>query len=90
MPFISKLTVTAVFFLFFFCFVFTDNRDTLITRSHHGVLPVGSSYTEAVSFLVPHKIHGRYFFIVVTDVFDNVYEHVLENDNTNQTMVKLE
>ena len=60
-----------------------------MTRSHHGVMPVGSRYTETVSFLVPHAIHGRYFFIVVTDVFDNVYENVQENDNTNQTMVKL-
>ena len=58
-----------------------------MTRRHQGILPVGARYTESISFQVPHAIHGRYFFIVVTDIFDNIYEHVLENDNTNSTMV---
>ena len=58
-----------------------------MTRFHRGVLPVGDSYTESISFQVPHAIYGTFFFVVVTDDFDDVYENTFENDNTNSTQV---
>ena len=64
-----------------------DNSDRVQTRLHRGILPVGASYTEIVSFAVPHAIRGNYTFIVVTDIFNNVFENVLENDNSNSTQV---
>lgn len=58
------------------------------TQLHHGTLPVGASYTETVSFRVPHAIYGNYTFIVVTDVNNDVFENTFENDNRNSTQVK--
>lgn len=65
-----------------------DNRIVPVTRSHRGILPVGGSYTESISFRVPNAIHGTFFFIIVTDIFDNVYENIFNNDNTNSTQVE--
>ena len=67
--------------------LFIENSNVFISRRHTGVLTVGASYTEYATFQVPHAIHGNYFFIVATDVYDNVYEHTHENDNSNFTMV---
>lgn len=65
-----------------------DGRDVILyTLRHSGILPVGASYTESFSVQVPHAIHGTYFFIVVTDLFNNVYEHIRGNDNTNSSQV---
>ncbi len=66
-----------------------DGRDVILhTLFHRGVLPVGASYTESVSIQVPHAIFGNFFFIVVTDLFNNVYEHFFENDNTISSQVR--
>lgn len=65
----------------------TDRGDVVQTRFHHGILPVGASYTETVSFQVPHAIHGNYTFIVVTDINNAVFENTFENDNRNSTQV---
>ena len=59
----------------------------LYTTSHHGKLAVGSTYAELVSFQIPHALSGNFSFVIVTDVFNNVYENVFENDNYNSTQV---
>ncbi len=57
------------------------NASILGTIKHTGVLGVDSSYTLQHTFTAPEYILGRYFVYVVTDFYNDVYEHALENNN---------
>ena len=51
------------------------------------MLGTGSSYTQSERVTMPHAVYGDFFFIVVTDLYNNVYENIFENDNTNFSQV---
>ncbi len=50
--------------------------------SHSGALTSGASYTVSRQVTLPEGISGDWHFIVVTDAYNYVFEHVLENNNT--------
>lgn len=47
-----------------------------------GVLEVDSSYAQGLTGTLPNGISGTYFVHVITDFFQNEYEHASENNNT--------
>jgi hypothetical protein len=59
----------------------------LSTHLRTGVLGAGLSYSATVTISIPDAIAGNFSFIVVTDVFDSVYEHTNEEDNVLASMV---
>ena len=61
-----------------------DESDFILsTVTRQGALASGESYTRTVSVVLPVGISGDYFFIVRTDVFDEVFEHVFSANNTS-------
>lgn len=52
------------------------------TFSRTGDLPQDSLYEMTRAVTIPNYIFGRFYFYVVTDVYNQVYEHALENNNT--------
>lgn len=59
-----------------------DASDRLLaTRLHSGSLNVGQSYQAVQSVNLPTGISGDYYFIVVTDSQNQVYEHSNEANN---------
>ncbi|MBX3418456.1 MAG: carboxypeptidase regulatory-like domain-containing protein [Pirellulaceae bacterium] len=60
-----------------------DSDFILSTVTRQGALASGESYTRTVSLVLPVGISGDYFFIVRTDVFDEVFEHVFSANNTS-------
>ena len=63
--------------------IFTlDDQDTLLaTEDRQGYLTAGSSYSKSASVEIPNAIYGTYYIIIVTDVRNDVYEYLDENDN---------
>lgn len=60
-----------------------DGGDVLLGgRSNPAYLPVGDSYRNSLTAILPRGIEGDYYFIVVADTFDSVDEFRDENDNT--------
>ena len=59
-----------------------DGGDELLaTVPHSGALDAGESYSPSVSVNLPIGVAGDFFFFVSTDVFDDVFEHVFEQNN---------
>ena len=59
-----------------------DDSDILLGRvDNQSYLGVGESYAGSLTAKLPQGIDGEYFFIVKTDVFNNVYELDGEGDN---------
>lgn len=59
-----------------------DWSDWLLgTFYHRGVLPVDASYTTKRAVTLPHAIFGNFSILVITDVYNYVYEHNDEDDN---------
>ncbi|MEM9340467.1 MAG: CARDB domain-containing protein, partial [Bacteroidota bacterium] len=55
---------------------------TFLTNVYRsGILGVDSSYTETVTVTLPRGIFGDYYFYVVTDVSNQVYEYTFEENN---------
>ncbi|KAL9963573.1 hypothetical protein ACROYT_G027096 [Oculina patagonica] len=70
-----------------------DKRDwsdwLLGTFYHHGLLAVGASYTRKEPVKLPNAIYGSFSILVVTDVYNNVYEHNDEDDNIKGQLLKI-
>lgn len=64
---------------------FTASSPILGTFQHNGALAVDESYTRNATVLIPPNIFGNFYFYVVTDVFNQVYEHALENNNRKRS-----
>jgi hypothetical protein len=64
-----------------------DAADVRLGRLvHQGVLNSGASYSVVNQpMMLPVGIAGNYYFIVVTDVFDQVYENVFEQNNSRSS-----
>ncbi|MCX6270150.1 MAG: hypothetical protein NTU44_02840 [Bacteroidetes bacterium] len=52
------------------------------TFPHSGTLAPDSVYEQTRLITLPAYISGRYYLFVATDVYNQVYEHALENNNT--------
>lgn len=60
----------------------SDWSDWLLgTFYHSGVLSVDASYTVTQPVTLPHAIYGNFSILVITDVYNYVYEHNNEDDN---------
>ncbi|HOY32570.1 MAG TPA: CARDB domain-containing protein [Bacteroidales bacterium] len=55
------------------------------TFTHTGLLNPDSSYTTTHAVTIPSNIYGTYYFYVITDVANNVFEYVYENNNTTRS-----
>ena len=56
--------------------------DTYMGRvANPGYLTPGDSYVNGMTVTLPQGIQGDYFFIVQTDIYNQVYEHNDEDDN---------
>lgn len=62
--------------------VFNATAVSLGTFKHIGDLPVDSLYQQVRTIAIPNYIYGRYYFYITTDIYNQVYEHALENNNT--------
>ena len=55
-------------------------------RYHHvGELNENENYSATRTVKLPDGIFGKYFVFVVTDIFDQVYEHASENNNRGRS-----
>ncbi|MFM9944787.1 MAG: CARDB domain-containing protein [Bacteroidia bacterium] len=55
----------------------------LATSTHSGNLNVDSTYSVTKNNLtIPNFISGKYFFVVVTDLYNHEYEHASESNNS--------
>lgn len=71
--------------------VFDPEEAVLLGRtSHQGYLVNGASYQVNLSGYVPLTMYGNAYFYVQTDCYEQVYEHVLDNNNvTRSEMVNI-
>ena len=53
----------------------------LTTTVHNGALASGQRYMSSVDVTIPNAVHGDYYIIVSTDIYDHVFEHTDNNDN---------
>lgn len=59
-----------------------DGADTVLaTIAHNGALDAGEHYNGSASVQLPIGISGPFYFIVVTDIGGQVYEHTSEANN---------
>ncbi|WP_043998223.1 CARDB domain-containing protein, partial [Microcystis aeruginosa] len=49
---------------------------------HSGALNAGANYTGSATVNLPTGVAGSFFFFVQSDIYNNVYEHVFENNNS--------
>ncbi|MCA2813573.1 MAG: hypothetical protein IM477_13910, partial [Microcystis sp. M090S1] len=49
---------------------------------HSGALNAGENYTGSATVNLPIGVAGSFFFFVQSDIYNNVYEHVFENNNS--------
>jgi hypothetical protein len=59
----------------------TSSAYILGTFIHNGTLGIDSAYSVVMPVNIPNYILGRYFVYVLTDFYNAVYEHALENNN---------
>ncbi|HRY31771.1 MAG TPA: CARDB domain-containing protein [Bacteroidales bacterium] len=52
------------------------------TYQRSGDLAPDSLYEMTRTVYIPNYIYGRYYLIITTDIYNQVYEHALENNNT--------
>lgn len=57
---------------------------------HTGILSSGESYIQSQTFNLPVGVSGTYYIFVATDVNNNVYEHVWEDNNVMLSSTPLE
>jgi RHS repeat-associated protein len=60
-----------------------DAGDTYLGQAwHNGVLAAGGQYNASTTVNLPIGLAGEFFILVSTDVYDSVYEHASESNNT--------
>jgi len=59
----------------------SDDDRILATTVHSGALASSQRYTSPVVVTIPNAVHGDYYIIASTDVYEEVFEHTDENDN---------
>ncbi|WP_013334633.1 CARDB domain-containing protein [Gloeothece verrucosa] len=67
-----------------------DNNDLELGRLNHSdTLAIGDSYTQSASYTLPNGISGNYHIFVVTDINNQVFEYIYDNNNTSRTVSPL-
>lgn len=56
-------------------------RQSLGTKRHSGILNSNDSYAANLVVTLPECIYGKYYFVVRTDIYDEVCEHVYKTNN---------
>ena len=85
---LSELCIhTIVVFVLLYCEIDSREDRPLGTYLRRGVLGVGMSYSQTERVSIPNAIFGNYSIIVVTDLFNAVYEHFDEDDNSGVSTV---
>lgn len=76
--------------------VFNPENATLIGKAKHagglentGFLGTDETYDLATEAVIPQEIYGDYYIHVVTDMFNDIYEHVLEDNNASQSAISI-
>ena len=65
-----------------------DDDDLVLGESQIlRVLAPGAAYTQTITRSVPNAIFGDFFIIVASDIHDEVYEHINEEDNARVSEV---
>ena len=66
-----------------------DSREDLLLGNYWrlGSLGAGLSYSQQALVPIPNAIFGNYSIIVITDVYNDVYEYTDEDDNSRVSMV---
>jgi subtilase family serine protease len=60
-----------------------DAGDRILgTFYHGGVLNAGANYTGSATVNLPIGVAGSFFLFVQSDIYNNVYEHIFENNNS--------
>ena len=69
--------------------VFVLDGDDLVLGEFRisNALAPGSTYTKRVTLTVPKAIFGDFFIILWSDIYNQVYEHTNEDDNTRASDV---
>lgn len=65
--------------------VYTGVGTLLTGRIHKGRLKTDSSYSVTTSVRLPEGISGKYFIYVLTDEYNQVYEHAHEGNNWSKS-----
>ena len=60
-----------------------SNAMILGTFSRTGVLAPGEGYTRTQDVTLPHAIFGEHYLFVVTDIFNQVFEYIYDDNNTS-------
>lgn len=64
---------------------FGSNSRCIALVSHNGYLNNGESYQQTFSGMVPTTMFGAAYFYVQTDYYNQVYEHVMDNNNISRS-----
>jgi hypothetical protein len=60
-----------------------DADDRILGNFYHGgALNAGANYTGSATVNLPIGVAGNFFFFVQSDIYNQVYEHVFENNNS--------
>ena len=71
-------------------FTSVDARDLRLgSYRFDGTLSAGATYSKIARVSIPNAIYGNFSVIVVTDAFNNVYEHASEGDNIGISRVRM-
>lgn len=63
-----------------------DERATRLPYfDHNRIIPANGTDTARGNFTLPEGIHGTYYFHVVADSYDYIYEHAAENNNYSRS-----
>lgn len=63
--------------------VYSSSTATRLRTKYNPTLPGGDTAKNSLSFTIPNNLNGKYYFFVLTDIFNQVNEHVHEGNNTS-------
>lgn len=64
---------------------FGPNSQCISRVTHYGFLPHGDSYQQTFNSYIPLTMYGSAYFYVQTDYYNQVYEHVMDNNNITRS-----
>ncbi len=68
-----------------------ESTDTILKLAgHSGALASGASYEGSHTVTLPQAIYGTYYVFAVTDIYNQIYEHAGESNNTSPTSEPLQ
>ena len=80
-------TVCLPQFILWTTFFLDTDSIQLKTLRHNGDLEIDQNYTVSSSLRLPEFITGDVFIVLDTDIYDQVYEYLGENNNLAATEV---